>query len=1181
MQSEIRPATIKKHTNDSSVSRVVLTTLTLTLLLACISHVSYSQLPDFTPPSPEAAALGKYGEIPVNLYNGTTNISIPIYTIKGRDITLPITMSYHSGGIKVEEDASWVGLGWALSSGGVITRAVNGLDDFANGERGWYANPRGFINSPVVPNPSTDPYGFGDYLSKICKQQEDSRPDIFYYNFSGYSGKFILRKKSSPTAPIEVALLSNDKMRINYNEVTKVWTITTIDGTQFQFGTREESQTWYGTGMGYQDVYNTATFPNQMYNARTITAWYLDKIVSPNGEELRFTYKSGNYSSETFTFTELRSMGIPRGDGYPCPGNKATWNGTKTGTFLKYLDRIELTGGQVGDGLRVLFYTTDRNDIKQYDAKIEGVYGKAQRLDKIVIEYLDNGTYRTYRQVKFNSQTDGPAVHSSMWDPFRTRLWLNSLEFQDANSQQIERYRFDYNRDVSLPVKNSTSVDYWGFFNNEYNLGNPARGAMPTRIPALTLISGNQLIPIYGANRKPNEQYAKAGMLTRIHYPTGGFTEFDYELNRYYARNERVFEKRDYKAENNQAVTFELTVPTLVKVTADLRYLGMRCYPDALNQQIAYNAVPNIDLAAYMHPESSPSAVMFNVGYLHYKDCMLTSSNNPSCSGVEFMGHPSARCGVRKVSGDPVNQVMLLQPGRYTLRTNSQPNWLASIRVEYNEEILLSPSTVSSFSFPGGGLRIKEIRNYERAGKLAGRKRYSYTKPVSIMNNGTSAPFAFDDSSSPLHVSSGVNITPLWHHYHDMTISSRTTSMGVGTYVEQWGCKELVSTSYTNLPLSNSAQGALIGYSLVTEEIVGTEFNGTVEHGFINQQDDYSAWGIPQPGAPTKSFSYKNGLLLKTSIRDHLGRVIRSTENNYAASVVENSSYLFSRNTGPCEVGGDCYIPGFTGGNISVSCVSTNPMYFYNFFDITHEFWRVGSTSERVVDYTGSVPAETIKFLTYDHNPDHKLLISEKLTIGGSSGNYVSTKTTYPLDVTTPPAFFISKHIHNRPVEIEKFASRDGVQTKIDGTRYIFSEHTDKGGRVLLDQIQEYNVATSSYETTHHLRYDAFGNVVEIEKDGAFTSIIWGFNNSFPIVKAENVRYTDLQNAFNLNQNLRSTFPNAQITTYNYKRYLGLTTVNDPNEVAQQFDYDNFGRLEAIRNHQGDVVFSFSYNFRK
>ena len=101
------------------------TRLSLSLAILLISYnLSVGQeLPQITPPSPNAASLGQYGDIPVSYYTGVPNISIPLYTINSGEIKLPISLSYHSSGIKVTQEASWVGLGWALNAGGVITRS--------------------------------------------------------------------------------------------------------------------------------------------------------------------------------------------------------------------------------------------------------------------------------------------------------------------------------------------------------------------------------------------------------------------------------------------------------------------------------------------------------------------------------------------------------------------------------------------------------------------------------------------------------------------------------------------------------------------------------------------------------------------------------------------------------------------------------------------------------------------------------------------------------------------------------------------------------------------------------------------------------------------------------------------------------------------------------------------------
>src|SRR5438105_4637203 len=79
--------------------------------------------------SPTAAALAKYGDIPVSYYTGTPQISVPIYTVKSKTLQLPVSLSYHASGMKVQECAGWVGSGFALNAGGMITRTVNGAPD--------------------------------------------------------------------------------------------------------------------------------------------------------------------------------------------------------------------------------------------------------------------------------------------------------------------------------------------------------------------------------------------------------------------------------------------------------------------------------------------------------------------------------------------------------------------------------------------------------------------------------------------------------------------------------------------------------------------------------------------------------------------------------------------------------------------------------------------------------------------------------------------------------------------------------------------------------------------------------------------------------------------------------------------------------------------------------------------
>jgi hypothetical protein len=65
----------------------------------------------------------------VDLFTGDFNYNIPLLDIEG----YPVNISYHSG-ITMDQEASWVGLGWNINPG-VINRNVRGLPDDFNGDK--------------------------------------------------------------------------------------------------------------------------------------------------------------------------------------------------------------------------------------------------------------------------------------------------------------------------------------------------------------------------------------------------------------------------------------------------------------------------------------------------------------------------------------------------------------------------------------------------------------------------------------------------------------------------------------------------------------------------------------------------------------------------------------------------------------------------------------------------------------------------------------------------------------------------------------------------------------------------------------------------------------------------------------------------------------------------------------
>lgn len=95
----------------------------------------YDQLIKNTSPiSPQAESIQRYGEFPMDYSTGVPHISIPLYEIKVGNYTLPISLVYHASGIKVQDMATPVGLGWMLNAGGAINRQCKGTEDEVQGD---------------------------------------------------------------------------------------------------------------------------------------------------------------------------------------------------------------------------------------------------------------------------------------------------------------------------------------------------------------------------------------------------------------------------------------------------------------------------------------------------------------------------------------------------------------------------------------------------------------------------------------------------------------------------------------------------------------------------------------------------------------------------------------------------------------------------------------------------------------------------------------------------------------------------------------------------------------------------------------------------------------------------------------------------------------------------------------
>ena len=127
------------------------------LLLVCTAKINAQQANFFDVQSeflkfttPNSASFNKFIDHPVSLYNGTPEVSVPIYTLIDGAIEIPIVLRYNTSGVKVSEEAGWVGLGWNLNVGGLITQNVIG--EYDDCDVSYNATLQGFGNVDFANN---------------------------------------------------------------------------------------------------------------------------------------------------------------------------------------------------------------------------------------------------------------------------------------------------------------------------------------------------------------------------------------------------------------------------------------------------------------------------------------------------------------------------------------------------------------------------------------------------------------------------------------------------------------------------------------------------------------------------------------------------------------------------------------------------------------------------------------------------------------------------------------------------------------------------------------------------------------------------------------------------------------------------------------------------------------------
>jgi len=444
------------------------------------------------PTSPDAYSFDKVGKLPMDLFNGKANISVPIYDIRLGELVFPIRLSYNTGGIKQNEISSSVGLGWSLSLPNTISKNILGKDD------DFF--PIYFKDyNTAYQYTSVDPWNDNakkEILGYLYEGMYDVQPDLFSYSLPTVSGSFIINNNKGFPIPHEDVLIQRAPDNGNFN-------ITDTKGNRFWLSGKN----------------SVMTKRSQTAPQLAVNSFQIDSLRTSRNELIKIEYqKTLNYSEESkFESRILTSQNAPVGYvPFPPVQTSPAPRIDVNNNHEKLITKIIFPEGQVE-----FKYSGDDNlstiDSELYRKDINSLAGVA--LKRIIVK---DKSGKTIKDVSFNYSYFESNATNKTYEDYRLKL----IEVKD--NLQNSRYSFSYNEDSPLPARNSNNDDYWGYFNS--NFYTKSNTSIPDQIFSGNITAAQSSIA-GGRNRNTNSNFAQLGVLKSIKYPTGASKNLYYESN--------------------------------------------------------------------------------------------------------------------------------------------------------------------------------------------------------------------------------------------------------------------------------------------------------------------------------------------------------------------------------------------------------------------------------------------------------------------------------------------------------------------------------------------------------------------------------------------------------------------------------------------------------------------------
>lgn len=386
----------------------------------------------------------------------------------------------------------------------------NKVNDFASVVGlGWVLNGSGYITSS-----NTDGTGWGAEIKRtynLAKKYDPyySNCDEIYQNELDVIAAGIELQQKSLFRPIinylsmpqaNLKFIFRDSSYVtapisNYKIITNVNGTIVIDpnGNRFYFND-------YGGKTTFTSCKTTSYTDNSSVGLSKIITYRGDSIIF-SYDKVSYTYNDPNHETKQ----RVSSLDCQRCQQDVIPDNKNC-------PVYNQVTELILKSIVSSNGQKVSFH---------YGARTDHPGGK--KLESILVQELSDGLYINKAWYTLGQSYFGDSASDNL------RLKLDNFK-NIINSTNQEVYNFDYYTAAVLPNRLSKQVDLAGFYN--------AASANTTLIPSLS--DRNSLL-----------YYTMAGVLTKITYPTGGSSKFDYELGTWGGL--RIKEITDYTANNSPA----------------------------------------------------------------------------------------------------------------------------------------------------------------------------------------------------------------------------------------------------------------------------------------------------------------------------------------------------------------------------------------------------------------------------------------------------------------------------------------------------------------------------------------------------------------------------------------------------------------------------------------------------